>query len=111
MEEQINIQQFLKKENLFELPKTFEAIITDIKQSTAKEIFGASAKDPTQNILVVEFENDQYKIKGRDFFNIPADIEKINVLSRLGKAIKLYDGLQIGKIISIKNDDFLKIII
>lgn len=110
METQTDIQNFLKKENVFELPKTFSAIITDIVKIKASEVFGDKAKEPNQEILKVSFENDQYKIKGHDVFNVPEDLEKIKAMSNLGKAIKFYDGLQIGKEITIVNGDFLKIL-
>jgi len=99
---ELDLTQYTK-EKLKVLPTTCEAVVIDIKQMVATDIYGESAYDPHKVYLRVFYEAAQHNLKGQDDFAL-MDVSELDSRSKLGQYINKYGEIAVGqKIIIMQN--------
>lgn len=98
-----DLTQFTKA-NVKIVPAVIEAVLVDIQELTAEEIFGGKAYEPLKKYLRMSFECAKHDIKTHeDYAFYP--IEELNNKSKLGKYVTKYGDLSIGTTVMMLQND------
>lgn len=92
---ELNLTEYTK-DKVKVAPRVIEAVLIDVKQVLAEEIYGAKAFDPQKIYLRLTFENKEIMDKVH-YEDLPFyDISELDNRSKLGKYLTKYGDLAIG---------------
>ena len=92
---ELNLTEYTK-DKVKVAPRVIEAVLIDVKQVLAEDIYGAKAFDPQKIYLRLTFENKEVMDKVH-YEDLPFyDISELDNRSKLGKYITKYGDLAIG---------------
>jgi len=92
------------KEDVVVIPEVIPAVIVNLREVQAWQVYGTKARDAQKPFIEVTLENNEYKVQVK--INIAA-YPKGNIpnSSNLGKVIMMYGGLFVQQVINIKRGD------
>jgi hypothetical protein len=82
-------------------PKEIEAILINIEQKTAIELYGDTAFDKDKIYLRLTFENEEHNVKQTADFAL-YDIEELDSRSKLGQYVNKYGDLELKKVVTLR---------